>query len=66
LLLFFHANEKRDGHLYGMKLMTVIHGQGQTAKMMGGRPYVLHCFQPAVQPTAKNVPALLIIIDLPS
>lgn len=70
LLLFFHLNEKRDVHLYGMKLTTLMHGQGQTAKMMGGgggeRPYVLHCFQPAVQPTAKNVPELLIIIDLPS
>jgi hypothetical protein len=59
LLLFFHANEKRDVHLYGMKLKTVKRGQGQTAKMMGGggeweRPYVLHCFQPALQPTAKK------------
>jgi len=53
-----------------MKLTTVMHGQGQTAKMLGvgGRekPYILHCFQPAVQPTAKNVPVLRIIIDSPS
>jgi len=55
-----------------MKLTTVMHSQGQTAKIffLGGgereRPYVLHWFQPAVQPTAKNVPALWIIIDSPS
>lgn len=55
-----------------MKLTTVMHGQGHTEKMLGWgvrereRPYVLHCFQPAVQPNAKNVPALGIIIDSPS